>query len=253
MLAAVREHRRWSGRETVVVLTSDHGDGAGAHGWNEKWALFEEVVRVPFLIGGPGIAAGEVSDRLVSVGEDLLPTLCDLTGVPLPPDLAGPTGPEGPTDRMGPASPSPSPSPSLSPLPSPSPSPSPSTGPQLRPQLRPGLPGRSVFAPEPRETVVVETRWELPGFEDALGRMIRDQRHKYVCYAWGDHREQLFDLAEDPGEMVNLAVDARHAALLDRFRALLAEHCAGTGDPFGRFVPERDTPAPQTTPAPSEG
>ncbi|WP_406087309.1 sulfatase [Kitasatospora purpeofusca] len=237
VLAAVREHRRWSGRETVVVFTSDHGDGAGAHGWNEKWALFEEVVRVPFLIGGPGVAAGEVSDRLLSVGEDLLPTLCDLTGVPLPPDLAGPTGPEGPTDRVGPAGPTPSPSPSA--------------GHQPEPQLRPGLPGRSVLAPEPRETVVVETRWELPGFEDALGRMIRDERHKYVCYAWGEHREQLFDLTEDPGEMVNLAADARNAALLDRFRTLLAEHCAGAGDPFGRFVPVRDTLAPQPQPAPA--
>ncbi len=101
-----------------------------------------------------------------------------------------------------------------------------------------------MLAPEPRETVVVETGWELPGFEDALGRTVRDERHKYVCYAWGDHREQLFDLAEDPGEMVNLAADARNAALLDRFRTLLAEHCAGTGDLFGRFVPVRDTHAP---------
>ncbi|KJY25709.1 hypothetical protein VR45_38800 [Streptomyces sp. NRRL S-495] len=141
---------------------------------------------------------------------------------PPPPDLAGPTGPEGPTDRVGPTGPAPSLSPS--------------TG----PRLRPGLPGRSVLAPEPRETVVVETHWELPGFEDALGRMVRDERHKYVCYAWGDNREQLFDLVEDPGEMVNLAADARNAALLDRFRALLAEHCVGTGDPFGRFIPAHD-------------
>ncbi|MEV6978790.1 sulfatase-like hydrolase/transferase [Kitasatospora sp. NPDC093806] len=185
VLAGLREHRRWSGRETVVAFTSDHGDGAGAHGWNQKWALFEESVRVPLLVSGPGLAAGAVSDRLVSTGPDLIPTLCDLAGLAAPP----------------------------------------------------GLPGRSVRAPEPRETVVAETRWELPGFNNALGRMIRDQRHKYVCYAWGDHREQLFDLAADPGEMVNLAVDARNSELLDRFRGLLAEHCARTGDPFARFVP----------------
>ncbi|MFE2106110.1 sulfatase [Kitasatospora sp. NPDC059463] len=185
VLDALRAHERTTGRETVVVFTADHGDGAGAHGWNQKWALFEESVRVPFLVSGPGSTPGKVSDRLVSTGPDLLPTLGDLAGIPLPP----------------------------------------------------GLPGRSVRAPEPRETVVVETRWELPGFNNALGRMIRDGRHKYVCYAWGDHREQLFDLAGDPGEMVNLAVDARHAALLDRFRTLLAGHCARTGDPFARFLP----------------
>ncbi|MFF8774902.1 sulfatase [Kitasatospora sp. NPDC015120] len=185
VLDALRAHERATGRETVVVFTSDHGDGAGAHGWNQKWALFEESVRVPFLVSGPGSTPGEVSDRLVSTGPDLLPTLGDLAGIPLPP----------------------------------------------------GLPGRSVRAPQPRETLVVETRWELPGFNNALGRMIRDGRHKYVCYAWGDHREQLFDLAGDPGEMVNLAVDARHSALLDRFRTLLAGHCARSGDPFARFLP----------------
>ncbi|MGW2545630.1 sulfatase family protein [Kitasatospora sp. NPDC001574] len=179
------EQRQEGRRETVVVFSSDHGDGAGAHRWNQKWALYEESVRVPFLVSGPGAAAGAVSDRLVSTGLDLVPTLCDLAGVTPPP----------------------------------------------------GLPGRSVRAPEPRETVVVETRWELPGFNNALGRMVRDPRHKYVCYAWGDHREQLFDLTADPGEMVNLAVDARHAALLDRFRSLLAVHCARSGDPFARFLP----------------
>ncbi|MFJ2781420.1 sulfatase [Kitasatospora sp. NPDC087315] len=197
LLDALRE--RPGGRETVVVFSSDHGDGAGAHRWNQKWALYEESVRVPFLVAGPGApgpggqsgdaAAGAVSDRLVSTGLDLVPTLCDLAGVTPPP----------------------------------------------------GLPGRSVRSREPRETVVVETRWELPGFNNALGRMIRDERHKYVCYAWGDHREQLFDLTADPGEMVNLAVDTRHSALLDRFRGLLDEHCARTADPFARFVPTAPT------------
>ncbi|MFF7591613.1 hypothetical protein ACFZCK_29460 [Kitasatospora purpeofusca] len=81
----------------------------------------------------------------------------------------------------------------------------------------------------------------------AAVREVRDERHKdacYVCYARGDRREQLSGPTEDPGELVGLAADARSAALLDRFRALLAEQCAGTGDLAGRFVPAPDAHAP---------
>nr|WP_255519063.1 sulfatase-like hydrolase/transferase [Kitasatospora sp. SID7827] len=189
LLAALRKDR-----DTVVVFSSDHGDGAGAHRWNQKWALYEECVRVPFLLAGPGVPAGAVDGRLVNTGLDLIPTLCDLAGIAPPPGSSGPSDPSG-------------------------------------------LPGRSVRAPDPHPYVVVETRWEGPGLQNALGRMVRAGRHKYVCYAWGDHREQLFDLAADPGELVNLAVDARHAEPLDRFRRLLAAHCAAGADPFARFVP----------------
>ena len=35
---------------TVVIFTSDHGDGCGAHQWNQKTALYEEVVNVPFIV-----------------------------------------------------------------------------------------------------------------------------------------------------------------------------------------------------------
>ncbi|MGY0465251.1 hypothetical protein ACW14Y_34100 [Kitasatospora sp. cg17-2] len=38
--------------------------------------------------------------------------------------------------------------------------------------------------------------------------MTQDDRHKYLCYAWRDNREQLFDLAKDPGELVDLKLVA---------------------------------------------
>ncbi|MGC0273313.1 sulfatase [Pseudactinotalea sp. Z1739] len=64
-------------RDTLVIFTSDHGDGDGSHSWNQKTALFEEIVRVPFLVRWPGrVPAGRVdSGTLVSVCLDLLPTL----------------------------------------------------------------------------------------------------------------------------------------------------------------------------------
>ncbi len=68
--------------DTHLVLTSDHGDGDGAHAWNQKLALFREVTRVPFVVRPAGrTRAGTVTDP-VSVGTDLVPTLCSLLGVP---------------------------------------------------------------------------------------------------------------------------------------------------------------------------
>jgi arylsulfatase A-like enzyme len=72
-------------RRTVVIFTSDHGDGYGAHRWHQKSVLYEESCRVPFIIRWPGKARkNETDDRLISVGIDLMPTLSDIVGVDLP-------------------------------------------------------------------------------------------------------------------------------------------------------------------------
>jgi len=75
--------------DTLVVFTSDHGDGVGAHQINQKWLLYEEETRVPLLMAGPGVPEGEVDDHLVSTGLDLLPTLCDFADIDVPGDLRG--------------------------------------------------------------------------------------------------------------------------------------------------------------------
>jgi len=75
---------------TLVVLTSDHGEGVAAHKWVTKLMLWEEVVRVPFVMRLPGSVPQDRIDRthLVS-GLDLLPTLCDYADIALPPGLHG--------------------------------------------------------------------------------------------------------------------------------------------------------------------
>ena len=76
--------------DTLVVYSSDHGDGHGGHRWSQKHALYDEPTRVPFLLRWPGvIPAGQVVTRLVSSGLDLLPTLCDYAGITAPADLSG--------------------------------------------------------------------------------------------------------------------------------------------------------------------
>jgi arylsulfatase A-like enzyme len=75
--------------DTVVIFTSDHGDGNGAHQVNQKWLLYEEETRVPLIVAGPGTADGAVDDHLVSTGLDLLPTLCDYGDTEPPSALQG--------------------------------------------------------------------------------------------------------------------------------------------------------------------
>jgi len=77
-------------RDTLVLFTSDHGDGHGAHRWNQKTALWEEEIRVPLIASWQGaIPDGRVEQRLASSGLDLLPTICDYAGVEIPTDLPG--------------------------------------------------------------------------------------------------------------------------------------------------------------------
>jgi arylsulfatase A-like enzyme len=76
---------------TLIVFTSDHGDMDSAHKLEHKQVLYEESVRVPFIMSYAGrIPAGVIDDEhLVSNGLDLLPTLCDYAGIKTPEGLPG--------------------------------------------------------------------------------------------------------------------------------------------------------------------
>lgn len=197
-LLAELEHAGFA-KDTLVIFTSDHGDGDAAHSWNQKTALFEEIIRVPLIVRWPGkVASGVACPRLVSVGLDLLPTVCAAAGLPVP-------------GRV---------------------------------------PGRSLLDVlhgtdgEVRDHVVVETGFGSGPRPTTSGRAVVGDRYKYVVYSWGRYREQLFDLVEDPNEMVNLAVEARHLALLEQHRRTLLRWCRETNDRtmLKRLVLPADTP-----------
>jgi arylsulfatase A-like enzyme len=85
----------------------------------------------------------------------------------------------------------------------------------------PGLKGRSVRrlaeGREPnswRDSLVVE---------NGRSRMLRTDRYKYIIYESGSPREQLIDLAQDPGEMKNLASNPASSDVLKRHRGLLKQ------------------------------
>ncbi|MBN1345182.1 MAG: sulfatase-like hydrolase/transferase [Phycisphaerae bacterium] len=77
--------------DTLIVFTSDHGDGGGAHRWNQKQVLYEEPARVPFILSGRGVVKPGREDQthLISTGLDLMPTLCDYAGIDPPAGLRG--------------------------------------------------------------------------------------------------------------------------------------------------------------------
>ena len=183
--------------ETYIVFTSDHGDGHGAHNWNQKTSLYEEVINVPFIISHKGVtrAGGVDNTHLVSLGLDLLPTLCDVGGASVPDGLEG-----------------------LS----------------LQPLAEGNAPD------EWRTELVVETIIDTidtapgPGGSGASRAVLTD-RYKYSAYPMGRYREQLVDLQTDPGEMVNLAVNARFEDELDDHRRRLRAWCKKTEDEFLKF------------------
>ena len=76
---------------TLVVFFSDHGDGMGAHRWNQKTLFYDECSRVPFIVSWPGQtwAGGHERKRLVNLGTDLAATLFDFAGIPAPAGLRG--------------------------------------------------------------------------------------------------------------------------------------------------------------------
>lgn len=68
---------------TYIVFTSDHGIAIGRHGLQGKQNLYEHTWKVPYIVRGPGIAAGTETDALVYL-HDSFPTFCDLAGLDLP-------------------------------------------------------------------------------------------------------------------------------------------------------------------------
>ncbi|HEV3382101.1 MAG TPA: sulfatase-like hydrolase/transferase [Trebonia sp.] len=77
---------------TIILFTSDHGDMLGDHNLWAKRLFYESSARVPMiLLGAAGdgrVAAGKADNRLVGLA-DVMPTLLELAGVPVPEDVEG--------------------------------------------------------------------------------------------------------------------------------------------------------------------
>jgi arylsulfatase A-like enzyme len=76
-------------RDTIIVLTSDHGESLGEHGkWGHGYYFYEQLVNIPLIFKGPGIPPKKRVKTFVS-HLDLAPTLTDLVGAKYPANMQG--------------------------------------------------------------------------------------------------------------------------------------------------------------------
>ena len=76
---------------TMVVYTSDQGFFLGDHGWYDKRFMYEESLRMPFMVRYPdGVPAGQVNDDIVT-NVDFAQTFLDYAGIEAPKEMQGNT------------------------------------------------------------------------------------------------------------------------------------------------------------------
>lgn len=78
--------------DTVILICGDHGDMLGDNGLYAKRLMYEGSAAVPMLLAGPTgdgrVGVGATDGRLVGL-QDIMPTLLDLCGVPVPGSCEG--------------------------------------------------------------------------------------------------------------------------------------------------------------------
>jgi len=77
---------------TILLFSSDHGDMLGNHNLWRKGVFYENSANIPMILlgahGDERVGVGQVDDRLTG-WQDVMPTLCDLAGVPIPDTVEG--------------------------------------------------------------------------------------------------------------------------------------------------------------------
>jgi choline-sulfatase len=75
---------------TIVVFSSDHGEGAGRHLHVQKWYPYDEAMKIPFILSCPDRFQSDVMDKTHLVSQiDVMPTLCDFAGIATPDKTTG--------------------------------------------------------------------------------------------------------------------------------------------------------------------
>lgn len=175
--------------DTMIVFTSDHGDFFGDHWLGDKELFFETSVRVPLIVYDPAPEAsrGTVSDALVEA-VDLLPTLIDALGKPIPDHVI--------------------------------------EGRSLLSAIRGGNPpAREAVFSELDYSFYEARRAVGAAANDARAVMARTQEWKLVHY--DGFPPQFYDLANDPLELEDRGTDAGAAAMREALYDLLFDWMRG--------------------------
>lgn len=164
------------GDNTYVIFAADNGLAVSQHGLFGKQNLYDHSVRVPLVIGGPGIAKNQTRASMCHL-MDVCPTILDLAHEKAPASVEGRS-------------------------------------------LTPVLHNRNAHL---RDTVVFAYRH--------VQRGIRTDRWKLIAYNVGGKKTlQLFDIANDPLEMKNLAGEPALQPRVKELWALLKRELKAAGD-----------------------
>ena len=157
---------------TIVMITSDHGDMLGDFGLFAKRVMYENSTRIPMVVLGTKenkkINKGSISNRLVGLA-DVMPTLLDLANIKIPSSCNG----------------------------------------------------QSMFDSQPRKNLYAEANEGINAT-----RMITDDRYKLVWYPHGNIF-QLFDLKNDPEELIDLSLKGDFQNHLNKLKTTLADSLYG--------------------------
>jgi len=203
--------------DTVVVFLADHGISHA----RAKQFLYDEGTRIPLVVRGPGIPAGAVRDDLVA-HIDVAALSLARAGLPLPERCDGrdPFDPAGgrrdavfaARDRCD------------------------ETVDRIRSvrtdrwlYVRNFHPRRPLLQPNAyKDGKAIVRRLRALHGDGALGEL-----HERLLFAPEREAEELYDHVADPFQLVNLAADPAHAALLGELRGRLADWMAACGDAEG--------------------
>lgn len=186
---------------TLVVVTSDHGDSLYEHDhyWFHHLSIYESVLHVPLILRLPGVLPAGARIGGVARMMDVAPTLLDLLGVPAPASFRGRS---------------------------------------LLPRVRGATDGREVAAFSelgPRIHSIRTERWHFianPDGYTSSAASVGDEGH-------GDDfdlpPESLYDIVADPREKLNL-VDER-PDVAEELRGRLARWLAEREDSYEKLVP----------------
>jgi N-acetylglucosamine-6-sulfatase len=208
---------------TYIFFTSDNGFHLGQHRLSAgKWTPYEEDIRVPLVVRGPGVPQGRTLHHMV-LNNDLAPTFADLAGAKTPSFVDGrslvPLLKDGPPPVRdwrqrfvveAVAERGSVPPPFL-------------TESELTPLLT-GDPLPSNWRRTSAASAQLSEEWGRPWM-----KALRTNNYLYVEYKTGEH--ELYDLRDDPYELNNEYTSAtpdlkqRLEAQLDSLRHCSAEKC----------------------------
>jgi arylsulfatase A-like enzyme len=76
-------------QNTIVIYCSDQGFYLGDHGWYDKRYMYEESLKMPFIIQWPGVTTpGQVNSNLIQ-NIDYAPTFLEMASADIPDDMQG--------------------------------------------------------------------------------------------------------------------------------------------------------------------